>query len=270
MKLNASRAVLTGVSILILPVIMQLSIAGAADHEQKGLEIARESDKRDSGFVNYVVDLKMILKSRQGKERVRELRTKVLEVEGDGDKSIVVFEKPIDVKGTAFMNFSHKTDDDEQWLFLPALKRVKRIASRNKSGPFMGSEFAYEDMGSQEVEKYTYKWLRDEIFKGMDSFVIERYPVDRKNSGYSRQVVWIDKAEYRMQKIDFYDRRNTLLKTLTAEQYEQFNGKFWKPLTFNMVNYQTGKSTILQFSDYKFGVDLDDRDFTKNSLLRAR
>jgi len=134
----------------------------------------------------------------------------------------------------------------------------------------MGSEFAYEDMGSQEVEKYTYKWLRDEIFKGMDSFVIERYPVDRKNSGYSRQVVWLDKAEYRMQKIDYYDRRNTLLKTLTAEQYEQFNGKFWKPLTFNMVNYQTGKSTILQFSDYKFGVDLDDRDFTKNSLLRAR
>jgi outer membrane lipoprotein-sorting protein len=242
----------------------------ATAQEQRGLEIAIESDRRDSGFVNYTVDLKMILRSRDGKESMRELHIKVLEVENDGDKSLIIFNTPRDIKGTAFLSFSHKIGDDEQWLYLPALKRVKRIASRNKSGPFMGSEFAYEDMSSQELEKYTYKWLRDETFNGIGCFVIERYPVDKENSGYARQVIWIDKAQYRMLKIDYYDRKDSLLKTLTFTDYKQYNGRFWKSLTFKMVNHQTGKSTILEFMDYRFGVDLDERDFTKNSLRRAR
>jgi outer membrane lipoprotein-sorting protein len=260
----------TGVSFSILLIIISASMVDAAAPEQKGLEIALESDRRDSGFVNYTVDLKMLLKSRKGQERVRELRLKILEVEKDGDKSVAVFDTPKDVKGTAFLSFSHKLEDDEQWLYLPALKRVKRIASRNRSSPFMGSEFSYEDMASQEVEKYTYKWLKEEVYNGMDSFVIERYPVDRENSGYERQVTWIDKEKYRIKKIEFFDRKNSLLKTLTIGPYEQFEKKFWKPLQYNMVNHQTGKSTVLKFDNYRFGVDLDDRDFTKNSLVRAR
>jgi outer membrane lipoprotein-sorting protein len=174
------------------------------------------------------------------------------------------------VKGTAFLSLSHKILDDEQWLYLPALKRVKPIASKNRSSPFMGSEFSYEDMASQEVEKFTYRWLRDDVLEGVDSFVIERYPVDSNNSGYRRQVVWIDKEEYRIQKIDFFDRKDSLLKTLTIGPYKQFEKKFWKPLQYNMVNHLTGKTTVLQFANYMFGVDLDERDFTKNSLLRAR
>jgi len=265
-----NRTVLTGACCIALFMIMSVSIAAAAAQDQRGLEIALESDRRDSGFVNYTVDLKMLLKSRKGQERVRELHLKILEVEKDGDKSLAVFETPKDVKGTGFMSFSHKTEDDEQWLYLPALKRVKRIASRNRSSPFMGSEFSYEDMASQEVEKYTYRWLREDVLNGMDSFVIERYPVDRENSGYERQVTWIDKEEYRIQKIVFFDRKNSLLKTLTIGPYRQFEKKFWKPLQYNMVNHQTGKSTVLKFANYRFRVELDERDFTKNSLIRTR
>ena len=117
-----------------------------------------------------------------------------------------MFDKPRDVKGTAFLSFSHAVGADDQWLYLPALKRVKRIASRNKSGPFMGSEFAYEDLSSFEVEKYTYKFLRDETCEGGTCYVVEQYPVD-KNSGYTRRVVWLDHNEYRVWKIDFYDRK---------------------------------------------------------------
>ncbi len=97
---------------------------------------------------------------------------------------------------------------------LPALKRVKRISSRNKSGPFMGSEFAFEDLGSQEVAKYTYKWLHDEEYNSLDCFVLERRPA-YEHSGYTRQEVWVDKAEYRIQKVKYYDRKNSLLKTQT-------------------------------------------------------
>jgi hypothetical protein len=128
--------------------------------EEKGLAIAVEDDKRDNGFVDYQANMQMILKNRHGEQSVRYIRSKNLEVQGDGDKSLVVFNKPRDVKGTALLNFTHKTGVDDQWLFLPALKRVKRISSANKSGSFMGSEFAYEDVTSQEVEKYTYKAMK--------------------------------------------------------------------------------------------------------------
>ena len=134
----------------------------------------------------------------------------------------------------------------------------------------MGSEFAYEDIASQEVEKYTYKWLRDEIHDNRECFVLERYPVDQKNSGYIRQVVWIDMAEYRSWKVEYFDRKNTHLKTLTIKNYHQYSDRFWRPDIMLMVNHQTGKSTELQFSNYQFMVGLDPDDFNKNSLKRAK
>ena len=192
----------------------------AQSPEEKGLEIAIEADKRDSGFGDSSNELRMILRNSHGEESIREMKNNTLEVDGDGDKSLVVFDRPRDVKGTAFLSHTHKSGADDQWLYLPALKRVKRIASNNKSGPFMGSEFAYEDISSQEIEKYTYKYLRDETLNGMECFVSERYPTDEK-SGYTKQIVWHDKAEYRPQRIDFYDRKNDLLKTLTYHNYKQ-------------------------------------------------
>ncbi len=254
---------------MLLPLLLA-PVALAQTPEEKGLEIAKEADLRDEGFGNFTADMLMSLKNKHGQESQREIRLKTLEVAGDGDKSLSIFDSPRDVKGTAFLNFTHKVGDDDQWLYLPALKRVKRISSRNKSGSFMGSEFAYEDISSQEVEKYTYKWIRDEVYEGMDCFVIERYPVDKKNSGYTRQVIWLDKEHYRAWKIDFYDRKESLLKTLVSNSYQQYLGKFWRPDQMDMVNHQNGKSTKLVWTNYKFNAGLSDGDFNKNSLKRAR
>ncbi len=211
----------------------------------------------------------MILHNRQGEESTRRIRVASLEVRGDGDKSLSLFDEPVDVKGTALLSFTHKVGEDDQWLYLPALKRVKRISSANKSGAFMGSEFAYEDIASQEIEKYSYKYLRDETYEGKSCFVIERYPVD-KNSGYTRQLVWIDQAEYRPWKIDFYDRKGSLLKTLVFKDYQQYLGKYWRAGEMSMQNHQSGKSTLLQWSHYQFRVGLKESDFTEASLKRAR
>lgn len=237
--------------------------------EERGLAIAREADARDTGWGDTSSTLKMILRDKSGAEAVRELRIKALEQPGDGDKSLVVFDTPPDVKGTALLSHSHRTGNDDQWLFLPALKRVKRIASNNQSGPFMGSEFAYEDLSSQEVEKYTYKYLRDEEMNGENCFVIERYP-ENKDSGYSKQVSWIDQAHYRVQKVEFYDRRGELLKTLTPSGYKFYQDKFWRPAQMDMVNHVTGKSTTLEWQDYQFGQGLSPRDFDQNSLQSTR
>jgi len=258
------QSTVAAVVIGLLPLTLLAETAG-----EKGLAIAVEADKRDEGFGDSTANMTMVLKNKQGDTSTRFIRIKTLEIIGDGDKSMSIFDEPADVKGTAFLTFSHAVKPDEQWLYLPALKRVKRINSKNKSGPFMGSEFAYEDIASQEVEKYTYKYLRDETLNGIDCFVIERYPA-YEHSGYTRQVGWINKAEYRPEKIVFYDRKNALLKTLTYDGYRQYLGKYWRADQMYMENHQTGKSTMLTWSDYRFKTGLEDRDFDKNSLKRAK
>lgn len=253
------------IHMLLLPVVVS-----AETPEEKGLAIAQEAERRDTGFKDVSLNLIMTLRNRHGQESIRKIRMKVLEVEGDGDKGLTIFDNPKDVKGTAFLNYTHKTGDDDQWLYLPALKRVKRISSRNKSGSFMGSEFSYEDLSSQEVEKYTYKWIRDEVYDGRECFIVELYPVDIKNSGYTRQVNWIDKKEYRTWKVEYYDRKSSLLKTLAFAGYQIYLDRYWRPDRMNMVNHQNGKSTDLEFSDYKFSVGLKESDFSKNALKRAK
>ncbi len=252
-------------TILILPLLD----AWAETPEEKGLAIATEADKRDTGWKDQSAKVQMLLRNKQGQVSERSMDINSLEVLGDGDKSLNIFHTPRDVKGTAFLSYTHALKADDQWLYLPALKRVKRISSSNKSGPFVGSEFAYEDIASQEIEKYSYKWIKDEAFDGRDCFVNERYP-QFEHSGYTRQVVWLDKEMYQPLKIDFYDRKNALLKTLLFKDYQQYLGQFWRPDRMLMVNHQTKKETDLIWESYAFENNFSERDFDRNTLKRAR
>ncbi|WP_196140289.1 outer membrane lipoprotein-sorting protein [Aliikangiella sp. G2MR2-5] len=243
--------------------------AYAESAEEKGLRISTEAKQKDLGWNDSQAEMEMLLKNQHGETSVRQMRIKSMEQENDGDKSLTIFDSPHDVKGTAFLSFSHPTSNDEQWLYLPALKRVKRISSRNKSGSFMGSEFSFEDLTSFEIEKYDYKYIKDEEFNNLDCYVVEQYPRD-KYSGYKRRIVWIDKAELRTQKTDFYDRKDSLLKTLTFSDYKKYLDKFWRASKLEMINHQSGKSTLLTWKNYRFQEGLDEADFNKNALKRAR
>lgn len=256
---------------LLAAAVLATPLAALAETpEEKGLAIAKEAKARDEGWGDMQAEMKMVLRNSQGQESTREIRMKSLEVKDDGDKSLTMFDKPRDVKGTNFLSFSHAVGADDQWLYLPALKRVKRIASRNKSGPFMGSEFAYEDLSSFEIEKYTYKYIKDDSCgDGLNCFVVEQYPVD-KNSGYKRRQVWIDDQAYRTWKVEFFDRKNSRLKTLEFSGYQQYLDKYWRADLQQVVNHQTGKSTDLVWSNYRFRTGLEDKDFNKNTLKRAR
>ena len=234
-----------------------------------GLQIARDSRAREEGFGNFTARQAMVLRNKHGQESRRQLRVKVLEVPGDGDKSLFVFDEPRDVQGTALLVHAKREGADDQWLYLPALNRVKRISSSNRSGSFMGSEFAYEDMTAPEVEKFTYRYLREEACGELTCTVSERFPVDRK-SGYSRQVVWRDKEELRVRKVEYYDRKDAHLKTLTLGNYEQYLDRYWRAGEMTMENHLTGKSTVLTWTDFQFRTDLDDRDFSRTGLRRAR
>jgi len=251
--------------VLTLLAISIIGIAKAQTAEERGLEIAKAAEKADIGFNSSTVTLKMTLKNKNGQTSERNLTNRTLELLEDGDKSLIVFNSPKDVKGTSTLTFTHKIGSDDQWLYLPSIKRVKRISSNNKSGPFVGSEFAYEDLSSQEVEKYAYKFLEE---KG-SLLVVEQDPVDPK-SGYTRRIVTYNKDKgYRMEKVEFYDRKNSLLKTLTYSNYQVYKNKFWRAGTLNMVNKQSNKETRLEFTNYNFDANLNDDDFTQVALKRA-
>ncbi len=238
---------------------------------EKGRQIAARSDRTDRGFTDSEVKLTMILRNKAGQESKRTLSLTTLELpdESVGDKSLIVFSSPADIDGTALLSHAKILEPDDQWLYLPALKRTKRISSVNKSGPFVGSEFAFEDFTSLELNKYTYNYLRDEEYEGMLCDVVERYP-RYEHSGYTRQISWVDQEVYQVRKVEFYNRRGDLLKTLFLNDYKKYETNYWRAHTLHMENHQTGKSTDLIYSDFIFNKGLKDRHFSKGVLKRIR
>ena len=248
-------------------------IAHAQSAEEKGFSIAERSDKANRGFGDNSVDQEMILQDSNGQISKRILTTKILEVEGKdlGDKSISIFKSPADIEGLAVLSHAKILEPDDQWLYLPALKRVKRIAAANKSGSFAGSEFAYEDF-TLELYKFNYKYLRSESCPNasdMTCDVIEYYP-KYEHSGYTKMVGWVDQTAYQTRRIDFYDRKNARMKTLDFLDYKQYLSKFWRPQKMSMKNHLTGKSTDIIYSSYAFKTGLKDSDFVKDVLDRVQ
>lgn len=258
--LTASMAIL---AVAIAPQVV-------AESDSKGFEVAARSDRTDLGFDDSTVELKMILRNAAGQESTRSLRIATLEKadESVGDRSLVVFDTPRDIEGTALLSHAKILDPDDQWLYLPALKRVKRISSSNKSGPFVGSEFAFEDFTSLELNKFDYRYLREEVCGDFTCDVVERLPL-YDNSGYVRQISWIDQTVYQIRKVEFYDRRGDLLKVLELEDYRSYDG-VWRPHRLLMSNVQTNKQTDLIYGDYQFGTNLNESDFVKGRLTRLR
>ena len=269
-KQMPKKAVAAAVALaVILP--LGLMSAPAMASAEKGLAIAQEQDKRDLGWGDFSVVGRMVLKNKAGKESVREFKTMTFE-ESDpalGDKSVIIFTRPRDVRGTSLLTHSNiEPEDDNQWLFLPALKRVKRISSSNRTGKFVSSEFSYEDLGSEEVDDNTYVWLEDLPCPGAESLTCAKVEITPKNkkSGYSKRIAFIDLDEYRNYQVDYFNRRGDLEKTLTFSDYRQYLGQYWRAHAMDMKNIQTGKSTTLEWDEYAFQSGLSVETFEPKSL----
>lgn len=161
------RTSLTG---LLLATILLSGISVTAVQAEfsaeKGLAIAEETKRRDTGYGDFSTVATMTLKNAQGQTSVRKMTVQTLEVPSVGEKSLIVFLEPADTRDTALLSYSYIEESDDQWIYLPSMRRTRRIASGNKSGSFVGSEFSYEDISPQQVEKYTYNYLRDENYEG--------------------------------------------------------------------------------------------------------
>lgn len=228
-------------------------------------EVAKKSQDVMSGFEDSIANMQMELINAAGDSKVRSMKMKVLEGES-ANKSLMEFLTPADVRGTKFLNYEHVERDDEQWLYLPALKRVKRIASKNKSGSFMGSEFSYEDLSASNVKKYSYKEGEAAIvlIDGAKLYESIAYPLS-KHSGYTKLISYVDPQTFLVKRVEYFDRKKELYKVAKFLEYKKF-GKLYRSAKVEMKNVQNSKSTLLIWSDEKIKNGLSERDFHKRYL----
>ena len=246
--------------------VFLLSFFSISIFAMSNLDVAKKSELVSSGFKDSSSDMVMVLINANNQKRERKMKMIALE-KNAGDKSLMTFISPADVKGTKFLSYEHINKDDDQWLYMPSIKRVKRIASKNKSGSFMGSEFSYEDLSSFTVEKYSFKGDAEEVtLDGKKMYKGERSPVS-KDSGYKRQISWTDAKTFLIHKVEYYDRKHELLKTATMADYKKISG-VWRVGKMTMVNHQNDKSTILEWKNETIKNGLKERDFHKRVLKK--
>jgi outer membrane lipoprotein-sorting protein len=225
-----------------------------------GQGIEQKQDQMQSGYKGETRVMTLTLINAQGQESVRKLSFQGVEEADRREKTVIHFEFPPDVKGTALLTHERGAEDDDQWLYLPAIKRTKRIASSNKSGSFMGSEFAYEDMVVRQLDKYSFRYLGDETVDGKDCYVIEQTPKNA-SSGYSKMIRWRMKDSLQELRTDYYDRKGELLKQRAMSGHHLVDG-FWRAARISVKNVQTSKASTLSFDDVKLKVDLPAHRFT--------
>jgi hypothetical protein len=244
---------------------MALSFSHYAFSDDKAINIIKKADEVGRGWGSNSADVDMDLYQPQRGIVYRTMKVRNLEVIKGGDKSMTLILSPPDMKGTVLLTHSNIDSPDDQWLLLPALKRIKRISSHNKSSPFMGSEFAFEDLASFEIKKYHYEFLREENNDG-ELFYVIKYTPAYENSGYESIVHWIDEKYYRVSKAEYYDRSGRHFKTLEYLDYILFKNKFWRAQTMKMKNILNGNITTLKWNNIDFSVDYTRNDFRRNSI----
>ena len=247
--------------------IATLMVAGfGANAQLTGTEIIDKAYNLATGDDQTSV-LTMTLTNKSGQTRVRKIQQYTKDL-GKTEKSIMFFLSPADVKNTSFMNWSYDSDKaDDQWIYLPALKRVKRISSDSKSDYFMGSDFTYDDLGDRKLDADTHKLLKEEQIDGHDCYVVESISKD-EDYIYSKTVTWIRKDSFIGAKKDFYDEDGELLKTLTIKNIEKISG-FWVISHSVMENVQKNHTTSMKLSDIKINTGVPASKFSERMMMRG-
>ena len=246
-------------------VVLSAEVSQVDAAEDRGLSIMEEQRRINSGYRDEFVLYKMILVNAKGDRSDRSLEVRTLEGHDAGDKTLLIFRDPPDVRGTALLIHENRVGDDDQWLYLPALRRSRRIASSNKSSSFVGSELAYEDLTPNEVTKHQYKYLREETLDGVRVWVIESVP-RFKDSGYSRRELFVRQDNHQMARVNGYDRKGQLLKVGRWDGWRKVMDKRWRARFLRIENVQSGKSTILEALDVKIGNGYSPSEFSTRAL----
>jgi hypothetical protein len=256
-----------------------------ADATIYGRQLADYADRYDTGWKDSYAVSTMTLFDANG-DNVKRNSVQLILEKAIGDKSIIRFMTPAEIKGVAALTHEHPDATDDNWLYLPATKRVRRISGANKTASFQGTEFTYEDLSNRIVAKYDWLFLAEsdlETAAGkVPVFQVEAKP-RYQDTGYSKLVVYINRAQWRQERIEFFDKAGRLLKVLDNTSWKHRHGRFWRPVLIEMRNVQTKKRTVIDSSTQMVNMalytnkrtgtkrpNLTDKQFTTDALTGKR
>lgn len=247
-------------------IVLLITMSIGASAQLTGRQIVEEAYNRPEGN-DKTSTLTMTLTNKQGKQRVRKI-SQFSKDFGTEEKSIMFFQSPADVKNTSFMSWSYDSNKaDDQWIYLPALKKTKRISSDSKNDYFMGSDFTYDDLGDRKLDADKHKLLKTETVNGKACYVVESISKD-EDYIYSKTITWINKANFIGVKKEFYDEDEDLLKILTIKKYEKISG-FWIVTNSEMKNIQKNHTTNMVLSEVKINTGISASKFTERMMTRG-
>ena len=250
---------------LLVAVFLVLPAAGAVlaqSAEDRGYEIAKRAKDLTESYSDFVANGRIVIRLRGGRELERRFDFKARHA-SSGLQTLLVFDWPGDIRGTGLLTLGNAGRNDDQWMYLPAARTVRRINGATRSRAFLGSEFSYEDMAEFALEDFSYVWLRDEAC----CHVVEARP--NFSSDYARQVIWFGIESGLPVQVEFFPKRGSKLKVLSIASYSNYGG-VWRPRVMQISNFRTGASTELSWSNFRFDVGLRGSEFTPRALERER
>jgi len=254
--------------LIISFLFIQILLAQSND-KMTGFDIMQKMTNQ-SNWNDMSGDLYMELTNKSGNKRIRNMKYYSKQKTENEYQMLMKFISPADVKGTAFLSIEQSDRDDDRYLYLPALRRVKKITSSGKGGNFMSSDFTYYDIGKPKIKDWKYNRLADEIVENYDCFVVEAIPATdeiRKDTGYSKTVYWIRKDTFTIYKATYYDREGKKWKALNVPKVEKINN-VWFSTVMIMQDLETGHTSRMEFQNFKINTGIPDNYFTTRYLQR--
>lgn len=240
--------------------------------EMTGKQVLEEQKERHKVDTEQSTDV-MLLKDKRDRKEKRTMKRYAKEDDKGNSKSLVVFTEPANIKGTAVLTWNHEDGSADQWLYLPALKKMQRIAEGSKKSYFMGTDITYEDMEPEDTDNYDYNIVRTETLDDQECWVIEAVPNNdkkRKESGYSKRMLWIRKDIFFTVKIEFYDRRERHIKTQTIGRLEHIEGTLWRARRTLTDNHKRKHMTVAGVKEDILNEPIDDKLFTERHVSSGR
>lgn len=237
-----------------------------ADQWQQGQAIMQRVDSRPQPDTEVSL-LEMQLTDERGRQRIRQLK---LFTHNDGTQTstLLFFTAPADVRGVGLLTIAATGEDSDQWLYMPALRRTRRIAGSGRQDSFMGSDFSYEDLESPDITRNRYRLTGEEIIDGRPCYVIEAIPQDT-DSSYRKRLSWIDTESLIALRVDFFTSAEDPVKRLTADGISRHNG-YWRADTLRMEDLERVRHTELHFLEQEFDGRLPSNLFSIRTLESGR
>lgn len=255
----------------LLAVVLVGLLGGVARAEMSGRQIMDEQKTRHEVDSEYVEVVMLLADSKGNKEkRLTKQYNKKL---GNGEaRALLVFLDPADIKGTALLTWDHDKDPSDQWLYLPAQGKMQRIAEGSKKSYFMGTDFTYEDLEPEDMDNYVYTVVKNENLDGAACWVVEAVPANdakKRESSYSKRLLWVRQDNFVTAKVEFYDRRERLMKTQTAHDLENVQGTVWRARKTLMDNVSKDHKTVMGLKARELNKPIDDQVFTERFILKG-